>query len=272
MLTDSSPSGAPWWEAWDQEGSWLAKRWSYLKPFKRRFGLVRGLKVARQLGPIEWRSKAPEVPLSVPGWHDPVMLRPGTTDTWVFRQQVLGQELELDLTPAPRRIIDGGANIGLASRVWAERWPDAKILAVELEPRNVEVLRRNAAVSPNIEVIHAGIWGSPGKIAVSDEITGECGYRVDAANPAGDIRAITIDEIADEHGWDTIDLVKLDIEGSEREVLKTAHRWLDRTCCVAIELHEKIAPGCEAAFDAAIDRSRWDVRTHGEYLVATRRA
>jgi hypothetical protein len=36
-----------------------------------------------------------------------------------------------------------------------------------------------------------------------------------------------------------------------------------------VELHERFAPGCQAAFDAVVDRKVWDVRYHGEYVIAS---
>jgi hypothetical protein len=41
------------------------------------------------------------------------------------------------------------------------------------------------------------------------------------------------------------------VEGAEREILKASADWMDRTEIVIAELHEKIAPGAEAAFAAA---------------------
>jgi FkbM family methyltransferase len=260
-----------WWEPNDKTGSALQRRWSYVSPFVRKFGLLGGFRVARQMREVDWQSREPVVKIDVPSWPLPVWLRPNTTDSWVFRQQVLGGELELDIHPSPRRVIDGGANIGMASRVFASRWPEAQIVAVEMEPGNFGALRRNCADMPKIEPVHAALWSEPGTVGISSEKLGETGFRVDSSDATTTVPAVTIDMLADARGWDTIDLVKLDIEGAEREVLTTANRWLHRVHTLAVELHERFAPGAQAAFDALIDRDMWDVREHGEYVIATRR-
>jgi FkbM family methyltransferase len=227
--------------------------------------------MARKMAAVEWQSNEPSLPVTVPGWDSPVWLRTGTTDSWVFRQQILAGELELDFLPTQHRVIDGGANIGLASLVFAHRWPEAEIVAVELEAGNFAALRRNCADFPRIVPVHGAIWGSPGMVGVTGTEYGEVGFRVETVANVAAVPALTIDAIADLQGWDTIDLVKLDIEGAELDVLASAAGWIDRVTNVAIELHDRFQPGCQAAFDAVFVADRWQIRPHGEYLIASRR-
>ena len=46
------------------------------------------------------------------------------------------------------------------------------------------------------------------------------------------------------------DIVKLDIEGAEKEVFDRCD-WLNRVRVVAIELHDRFKPGCSAAVNSA---------------------
>lgn len=247
----------------------------YSRPWRERFGLISGMQLALQLHKVERRPRsAPAFPLWVPGWQHPVWLRPGTDDAWVFRQLVLNRELDLDLEPTPRRILDGGANIGMASFVFARQWPDVEIVAVELEPSNFERLRINLAPFSGIQAFNAALWGDEGRVTVAPlgPGDGECGFRVGTAAGDTGVPAVTVGGILDEVGWETVDLVKLDIEGAEREVLADADQWLHRVNHIVLELHDRFAPGCRAAFDRAIDPKGWTIRENGEYLIASRRS
>lgn len=48
-----------------------------------------------------------------------------------------------------------------------------------------------------------------------------------------------------------VDLLKMDIEGSEKEVFEDSDRWIEKVGVIAIELHEEIRPGCKLAMSRA---------------------
>ena len=68
------------------------------------------------------------------------------------------------------------------------------------------------------------------------------------------IAALTIPEILDAEGWSTVDLIKIDIEGAEKELFEhPSHRdWLGRFRILVVELHDWLKPGCSMAFFRAI--------------------
>ena len=76
-----------------------------------------------------------------------------------------------------------------------------------------------------------------------------------------------------EYMLDGIDLLKIDIEGAEREVFEDTSAWIGRVRSLIVELHEHFKPGCERSFragSAGFDRE-W-IRgenyflTRGDYL------
>ena len=72
------------------------------------------------------------------------------------------------------------------------------------------------------------------------------------AGSASSIPAVTLDDLIRDHG--EIDLLKLDIEGSELEVFQENTGWLDKVTAINIELHDHIKPGCSNAFEAAVSK------------------
>jgi hypothetical protein len=55
------------------------------------------------------------------------------------------------------------------------------------------------------------------------------------------------------HQLDRIDLLKLDIEGSEKEIFSDGCLWLEHIGAICLELHDRFKPGCSRTFFRAID-------------------
>lgn len=170
-------------------------------------------------------------------------------------------------------MIDGGANIGLASVVFANRWPAAEILAVELDASNASLAQANLASYPGVKVIHAGLWKESTLLAVENPVDQAWAFRATTVTPhgTGSVPGVRIPDLLDGAGWPTVDIIKLDIEGAEIEVLGDSRGWLPRTRCLLVELHDRFRPGCQDALEAALAGGDWHVEPSGEYLVAWRR-
>ena len=74
-----------------------------------------------------------------------VLLRSHTSDISVLNELVVwdGYTSSARLLPSPATILDLGANTGLAARWFLKIWPQARLVAVEPEPGNINVLRSN---------------------------------------------------------------------------------------------------------------------------------
>lgn len=155
----------------------------------------------------------------------------------------------------PRTIVDAGANIGLTAVFFATKYPSSKIIAVEAEASNFIMLQKNVAPYPNISPIHAAIWSRDGEIAVGqpDSSSGAGGEWAFVTHEGdGDrVRAVTMRTLMDETEIDELDLVKMDIEGAEKEVFKSTE-WLESVKCLMIELHDRFVPGCSEIVNRAM--------------------
>ena len=96
--------------------------------------------------------------VNLPDLAHPISMRAGTSDMWVFDQIFLYKEMETDFGQDMAFIIDAGANIGLTSAYFANRFPSAKILALEVDRRNFELLAANARPYANITPLLKGLW------------------------------------------------------------------------------------------------------------------
>jgi FkbM family methyltransferase len=233
-----------------------------------RFGLGAGLKVW-------WALVAPGTGLRsvrVPGFAHAVWLRAGTTDAANFEQIFLMGSLDqrrfpqchalrdyARTAPMPRVVVDGGAYIGLSS-VWLARdFPDAKVFAVEPDPANAAMARRNVAAWPNIEVVEAGLWDQPTTLFLRHEGLAPWSVRVsDVPDQGATVPAVTINQLMERAGAQELLVVKLIIEGAERAVFRSGLEWLDKTHHVVFMPSDWATPGSgggRAAFVALSARS-----------------
>ena len=230
-------------------------------------GLLKGLKSSYSLFGskgvgLTLKSRLMRVPIeigiSAPGMPYPIYLRLRTTDVSVFHEILLAGEYDYQTAVSPRTIVDAGANIGLASIFFANKYKDATIFAIEPEPSNFALLKKNIAPYRNIVPIQAALWKSESELVLTDPGTGKWGFQTDEAPCMGierqvlRIRAITLDQLIREHRLSQIDILKIDIEGAEREVFQNACTWIGRVGVILVELHDRIKQGCSEAVGQAV--------------------
>lgn len=210
------------------------------------------------------------VPLRLPTIKAPIYLRAGTSDSKTFDQVFIAEHQAVYLENEPKVIFDVGANIGLASILFANRYPQAQIIAVEPERSNYELLCRNVAPYPNIKTIECGVWYRDSWLTISNPDDEKWAMQVIESTESSDdrIQGFSLLTLMERFSVSTIDLLKVDIEGAEVELFGDGFEdWIDCVGVLMVELHDRIRPGCEAAFAAATHRA-WEVFQHGEYTVA----
>jgi len=214
---------------------------------------------------------AVRVPLR--GFGGPVTLRLGTTDLEVA-WTVLGRR-DYDCVPNIQNVgtvMDAGAYTGLSALYFAHRFPSATIVAIEPCPSNFAVLAQNVSGYERIKPVCAALWSECGSAAICDRNTGHWGFALQAVSrmpPMGEVECLTIPRIMDVFGLRAIDILKLDIEGAEREVLGSSAGWIDKVRVLVAELHDRITPGCSMAWDDATRGFSW--HRHGSGLVVAGR-
>lgn len=235
----------------------------------RAYGLRAGLRLAialRRASKVAGHHR-----IRVPGLISDVILRGCTSDVAVFFQIFLHQELDFALAKAPATIVDGGANIGLSSLYLARKYPGARIIAVEFEASNFALLQVNVSAYPNIVCVHAGLWSHDARLTVGNPDAAKWAYApvaADAPTATGEtVPAVTVGVLLDQHAVARVDFLKLDIEGSEFELFSERPVWLERVQAIAIELHDRLTPGCGMRFVNSIAGSQFRLQTCGEYLL-----
>jgi FkbM family methyltransferase len=186
----------------------------------------------------------------------PFLLRVPSSDVPTYRQVFIDQDYALRAASPPKVIVDAGANIGLAAIYFANRFPEARIIAIEPEAGNFEIMKANVRPYANVVPVQAALWGTNGEISVFDPKLGNWGYMTgctaDEESPPGaavhTVTAFTVDRVMQEFGLERIDILKIDIEGAEREVFANASAWISRVDTIIAELHDRMKVGCSRSF------------------------
>jgi FkbM family methyltransferase len=184
----------------------------------------------------------------VPGLKHPIYLRLRTSDIPSFTQVILGAQYDCDLPRSPNVIVDAGANIGLASVFFANKYPRAKLISVEPVGENLSLLRKNMAGYENSSIVGAAIWSHDGSVGVTNESNDAWGFQTIEGSLEPNIPAMTMSTLMELCGIDYIDLLKIDVEGAEKEIFDNASEWIGRVGAIAIELHDQLQNGCSRNF------------------------
>lgn len=211
------------------------------------------------------------------GWHDglllrlhpanllhPIELRIDSTDADVYRQVVMEEQYAVVIDEQAEIIVDCGANVGYASAYFLSRCPNAQVVAIEPFPANAELCRRNLApYGRRAKVIEAAAWSQSGRLVLDHGGGNEWGVRVRAARAGefGAIEAVDLPSL----GLGRIDLLKIDIEGSEADLFANGTDcWLPRVSNIAIELH---GSECEERFRTAMANYCYTLSHSGELTI-----
>jgi FkbM family methyltransferase len=163
------------------------------------------------------------------------------------------------------RILDCGANVGLAS-LWLKRaYAGARITAFEASPALAATLRRNLDINlcRDVESVAAAVWSSAGTITFRAEGSDSGAVASVAADTAGPAIEVPSVRLRDWLVAEPVDLLKLDIEGAELEVLGDCRDALGQVGAIHLEVHDfasgsRLLPRClalleDAGFDYTLD-------------------
>lgn len=197
-----------------------------------------------------------------------IALRNGTNDVGLFAEIFIFQEYNVDLQGKVETIIDCGANIGLASLYFLSKYPGASIIALEPEKENFECLQRNLINYPTVTCLNKGIWNKSSLLKVTNTEKGNLAFIVEETTGAtgNTIEGISVSDLMTEFEIKDIDILKVDIEGSEEQVFLSNVDWLPKVRMIFCEIHEFLKPGLTQRITAVFDCG-YDAFMHGEYHV-----
>lgn len=197
-------------------------------------------------------------------------LRPHTSDFYTFKQVFVERQYQIPIPFIPKTIVDAGANIGLATIYFAHRFPQARIVAIEPSKENFEILQCNVQGLSNVEPLCMGLWNKETHLRIIDTKSSKDSFMVkEASNVVEDgVPAISVPAIMKRHGFDSIDILKVDIEGSEKELFEENYEsWLPKTKMLLIEIHDFMKDSCATSVFKAISKYNFSFSMKHENLI-----
>lgn len=129
----------------------------------------------------------------------------------LYREIVLEQNYAVTTLPPAPSIIDCGANIGMSAIWFKQRYPESHLKVFEADPAIADILEENLRANGllTVEVVRCAVSGTPGMLSFLPD--GAVGGRVSEGMgiPVEAVR------LSDHMGDQPVDLLKIDIEGSE---------------------------------------------------------
>jgi FkbM family methyltransferase len=162
-------------------------------------------------------------------------------DLAAVEEVLLGAEYEVPGLDDVEVVVDLGSHIGTSILFFRARYPEARIYGFEPDPATFAKLEANVGGAAGVTVRRCAVTGAAGESAL---YASSYSLRSSLVSGSADSRAITVptvtfDDLIAERGLDRIDLLKLDIEGSEYEAL-AGSEGLQRVRAIAGELHPRL--------------------------------
>ncbi|KUN29838.1 hypothetical protein AQJ23_03605 [Streptomyces antibioticus] len=195
-----------------------------------------------------------------------VCVRENQSDLLILRQIFVERSYDLQTTYALRdggalgTIVDLGGNTGLAAAYFTAHYRPHTLLTVEPIAESRAVLERNARASGldwrvdaravagtegELDFAVSGFWDTCTAVPDVYELRRTRPYRLEniLTRPSRTVTSVTVERLLEDHGIEHVDLLKVDIEGSERDIFAEPRPWMKHVDRVVLEIHDKYIDG-----------------------------
>jgi FkbM family methyltransferase len=159
----------------------------------------------------------------------------------VLRNIFVEEEYRLPAAEPVHTVVDLGSHVGLSVLWFRAMYQDAEIVAVEPHPDTFRRLQRNVGHLDRVHLVNVAVAASDGRRALfsSDESWAASLQAQPELAHADQVTCRRLDDLIAELGIQSVDLLKVDIEGAEKEVLST-FAGLGRVRTLVCEYHREL--------------------------------
>ena len=249
----------------------LISRLSQIKWIPKWIGLIGVFQYFKLI--VQLKSDKQFLKLKLKGYQNDVYLRPKTSDFKIFKQIFIAEEYNVIYPKQVNIIIDAGSNCGYSIVYFKNKFKKAKLIAVEPDTSNIEMIKKNTSGLTDVFVVKGGIWNINTDLKIVNKEAGKWAFRVvETLDNTSEFKGYSLDAIMLEHDIKTIDILKMDIEGSEKKIFEQNYQyWLSKTTFGFLELHEDYAPGVTDLVHSRLDEFNFKVSNSGENVVFSKK-
>ena len=174
-------------------------------------------------------------------------------------------------------IVDCGSNIGSSSLYFSKQFKNCSIIALEQDKDNFEFCKKNIKGN-NFYLFNNAISNIEQTVGFTSNYVDSRASKISNDNK-NKIKCLTVNNILAE--FNSINyfpyLIKIDIEGYEKNLFIDNYEWLDKFKIVIIELHDWMLPTegnsinfIKALGDIMVKKTKRDLILSGENLISIR--
>jgi FkbM family methyltransferase len=184
-----------------------------------------------------------------------------THDMWTMNEVFCRQDYAAD--PGARVVVDIGSNIGISALFFLTNSPSCQCWLFEPVPRNVERMRQNLrGYEGRFELRQVAVAEASGQVEFGVEDSGRYGGIRVKTGRSIEVACVGINDILEEvlGSAPTVDLLKIDTEGTELDIIRAVRPELLRRVRTAyLEVEQRPASTPEP-FDSAFRNQTWVLR------------
>ena len=169
-------------------------------------------------------------------------------------------------------IVDCGSNIGSSSRYFAEIFSDCQIIAIEPDFDNYNMSKKNIFYD-KIKIINSAVASKNLNYKVISKKDPRA-HRIKYKKGKKENITMTINQILKLEKNFTPYIIKIDIEGFEKELFKENIEWMDKFKIIIIEIHDWMLPSKSISSNfirslaKTSSKSKRDLIIKGENLIS----
>jgi FkbM family methyltransferase len=207
------------------------------------------------------------------------VVRRESSDMAVFKQIIFDGEYEAIIDIARQHdlqlstILDAGSNIGLTTLYLKAFFPQSTVICVEPSDTTHEILQENIRINNLADVAteKKGLWSK--NCFLKGKKFRDCkewsfSLEESSEESPGAVQAVTIRELMNKYRLDTIDFLKIDVEGAEKNIFldePSVGDWLRRVRLIAIEIHDEA--NCRDQIERLLESYQFKLRHSGELTI-----
>ena len=209
-----------------------------------------------------------------------VLIKRNSSDARVLNQIFIEEEykpivnLFKKYKITPQKIIDAGANIGLTSLYLNSVYDGVESIAIEPNESTFLRMRKNLEINScrSVLPLNVGLWSSDTYLSPANTFRDgqdwSFSLKEEKIITPKSIKARCIKGLLNEYDWESVDLLKMDIEGAESEIFKSSNavaEWLPHIKILAVEIHDEF--DCRDRILNILSSKQFDIEYHGELVV-----
>ncbi|MFW6008262.1 MAG: FkbM family methyltransferase [archaeon] len=198
----------------------------------------------------------------------PIFIRGMTSDKESFEKIFILEEYNIKYLEFYNPIIiDAGSNCGHYALFIKNKFPKSKIIVIEPENSNIEILKKNLEKIENVDFVFKGLWSKKTNLSIKNIKNEKYSFQV-YEDDKGTILATSLQDIIKKFKLNKIDILKMDIEGSEKKIFEeNTSAWKNKVNIILVEPHDKYVKNCEKTIKNFAKKNNFNIIKKGENLI-----